>query len=313
MLCFQRPKRPKGFSRAVEPVLRAAKRAVAEGLPISDDDAPWRDDRFKRLFAEAQHDKCGYCETFALNHPAPMDHHAPKGAIHVLLREGEETDGVYRVRGRETLEVSSTGYYWLIVSWENWLLGCERCNTRWKGALFPTFEDDGSSLMEALRAAYALGGVDAAKVLLRASSFGSPNPRRPFTPLLLHPFGPEDPVDHLEYNDLGQIAPRNGSIRGRETIRTCGLYRESLQRARRPIAEDTFRLVRRLMGALDAEHWETAQSAARDLLSLGDARRSHAGMVRSIVLSQIGIRWPDLDALANKLDKRAARGKRRRA
>ena len=55
------------------------------------------------------------------------------------------------------------------------------------------------------------------------------------TPLLLHPFGAEDPVDHLRFNELGEICGITDE--GKATIEVCGLWRESLRDARSEKAE----------------------------------------------------------------------------
>jgi hypothetical protein len=216
----------------------------------------------------------------------------------VLLSEGFEALGLYNVREREMVEISNAGYHWLMLDWGNWLLVCERCNSGWKRTLFPVRED--SDLARVLEATYRIGGIDGVKALLRAKAPRRPSPHRKFTPLLLSPFGPEDPVEHLEFTILGQIVPRGGSDHGRETIRTCGLHRESLRRARQPIALDAFRYIDRLRCALVDNDFEKVRIAVEDLLSLGTEDRPHAGMVRSVVLSELGYRWGDIESLAKK-------------
>lgn len=201
MLRFQRPKPPPGFAREIGPALRATRKAIAAG---ERPELPELWGKHKAAFSAAQHGKCGYCEMFALNHPSAVDHFAPKGAVHVLVSDGIELEDLSNVRDRETREISGTGYYWIAYDWNNWLLACERCNTRWKGSLFPVREDPHPC---------------------------PPHPRRRYTALLLNPYGPADPVDHLDFNSLGQIFPRTGSAVGDATIRTCGLERESLRRA----------------------------------------------------------------------------------
>jgi hypothetical protein len=299
MLLFRRPGEPKGFSKHVAPARRAVRLAVAAGQKLDQIPEVWREEKHKRAFSVAQHGKCGYCETFALNHPAAMEHHAPKGELQVLVAEGSEAEDLYNVRDRETPEISATGFHWLALAWDNWLLACERCNTGWKRSLFPVRED--VAFLEAVEVAYRLGGIEAVKALLATKAPRPPHPRRKLTPLLLNPFGPEDPVDHLDFGRLGGIAARNGSDHGRETIRTCALHRESLRRIRQGIAMDAFRHVERLTHALAAQDLDAAGRAVHDLLSIGGEDRAHAGMVRCIVLSQLALRWPQLEALAKKL------------
>lgn len=306
MLRLRPPKQPKGFSKEVAAARRAVKSAIAAGQKLDAIPELWRDEKYKRAFSNAQHGKCGYCETFALNHPAAMEHFAPKGEVEVLLDEGVEADGLHHVRDRRTLAASSTGYHWLAFDWSNWLLACERCNTGWKRSLFPVREDLTPAFVQALEAAHRLGGIEGAKAFLVANPLPAPSRRRKVTPLLLNPFGPEDAVDHLAFSEIGQIAPRNGSEHGRQTIRTCGLHRESLRRARQGIAADTVRHTARLTRALAGDDFEKAHGAVQDLLSLGAEDRAHAGMVRCIVLSELALRWPDLKALEKKLKPAAA-------
>jgi hypothetical protein len=282
MLLFKRPRQPRGFVKDVTPARRMVARAVAAGNSLDTVPELWRDERYKEAFIAAQHGKCGYCETFALNHAPPMEHHAPKGEVQTLVAEGLEGTKArglsYRVVGRSTPTISTTGYHWLIYAWTNWLLACERCNTGWKRSLFPVQE---------------------------APHPCPPRPGRKVTPLLLSPFGPADPTEHLEFSERGEITPRGDSVRGRETIRTCGLHRESLRKVRSGIAGDTCREVRWLRDALlEGDHRDAWKSTQR-LLSLGGAERPHAGMVRSLVLSQLSLRWRDLELLAARLSKLA--------
>ena len=235
-----------------------------------------------------------------LEHPAAIDHHAPKAQVQVLLNDGFEAPGLYNVRERETVEISDRGYHWLMFDWKNWLLVCERCNSGWKRALFPLREDEDSESVRVRQTIYRLAGIEAAKAACPDASC-RPNRRRKVTPLLLGPFGPEDPVEHLEFTSLGDVVPRSGSEHGQATIRTCGLHRESLRKARQSFAEDAFRHSERLLWALRDNDLDKARAAVEDLLSLGAENRPHAGMVRSVVLSRLGYRWRDIENLAKKL------------
>lgn len=282
MLRFERPPRPKGFARIVGPFAREVRNAIAKGMPP---DFPEVWSQFKDQLCDAQHGKCGYCETFAMNHPAAVEHFAPKGDVHELIQEGQEANSLFNVKGRVTVQISPTGYHWLAYAWENWLLACERCNTGWKRSLFPVKE---------------------------APHPCPPAPSRSFTPLLLNPFGPQDPTEHLDFDSLSTVVPKGGSIYGEATIRTCGLDRESLRKAREGIAADANRHIDRLLKALAEDDYKSARNAAEDLLSLGSERRAHAGMVRSIVRCKLKASFSDLPALAKRLAMKASRGNARR-
>src|SRR5262249_48042689 len=153
---------------------------------------------------------------------------------------------------------------WLAFAWKNWLLACERCNSGWKRTLFPVRED--ANLGRALETVYRLGGMAGGETLLSEQAAPPPKPTPKNSTHVLSPFGPEDPVEHLAFTTIGQIAPRDGSEHGRETIRTCGLHRESLRRARQGIAMDVFRHIERLIRALADHDHDKSRAAIEDLL-----------------------------------------------
>lgn len=269
MLRFKRPRRPPRFAPPAPPPF---------------DESIWQ--KHKGAFIEAQLGKCGYCEQCSQNHPGAVEHHAPKGMVTELIAEGVEllpSATVKRAKpmGRVTATISATGYGWLAHDWNNWLFVCYTCNTDWKGSLFPV-RDNPRSL--------------------------PPQQGKKETALLLSPFGRADPVRHLLFSRIGQIGPRGRSARGEATIKTCGLARETLRRAREGIAGDTYRHVDRLISALKRNNLQRAHDAVVDLLSLGHERRAHAGMVRSIVSVELGY---DMAALA-RLQKRLASRRRKR-
>lgn len=207
-----------------------------------------------------------------------MDHYAPKSEIQELADPGAEHLLTASVSDRRTPAISRRGYWWLAYAWDNWLFVCERCNIAWKRCLFPVRE--------------------ANRVLPPAHTTKE-------TPLLLNPFGPADPILHLSFSSVGQIAPRNGSLRGEATIQTCGLDRESLRRQRQGISTTTDLLTDRVQLEINQQDFRHAHDAVVDLLSLGAAHRAHAGMVRAIVWAKLGCRWPDLKRLGATLLARA--------
>lgn len=240
-------------------------------VPIFDDTL-WK--KHKGAFIEAQHGKCAYCEQPSMNHPGAVEHYAPKSEVHELIADGKEKENTASVVGRETRQICPTGYWWLAYDWNNWLFACERCNTGWKRCLFP--------VREKTRKLPPRQGVRE-------------------TPVLLHPFGRVDPDRHLRFTELGQIVAHDGSDRGVETIRTCGLDRESLRRVREGFAEDAYRHVKVLQVSIVARDHHRASDAIKSLLSLGDNRRPHAGMIRSIVRAELGCDWSQLPMLSKRL------------
>ena len=57
------------------------------------------------------------------------------------------------------------------------------------------------------------------------------------SPLLLHPYGDEDPADHLVFGDRGTIAAREGSALGRNSIEVFNLAAGDLCTARQQAQE----------------------------------------------------------------------------
>jgi hypothetical protein len=277
VLRFRRPSEPSGFADSMREARESVRMQVADGVEPEFDDGLWK--QHKDTFIEAQCRKCGYCETFAINHPGAVEHYAPKSRIEELAEEGiEEVPGI-SVAGRKTPPVCDRGYWWLAYSWENWLFSCERCNTGWKRCLFPVWESP--------------------RLL-------PPQCENSETPLLLNPFGSIDPVEHLEFSSVGQIFARNASEHGNATIKTCGLDRESLRKARQNTALNAHRQVKRLLTALHENDLLRAYDATVDLLELGDEESAHAGMVRAIVRTELQRSWGELQKLHDRLAEQAS-------
>ena len=262
MLQLKRPRKPRGFEAAVRSAREAVEAAVACGNePVFE--PVWR--RYKAEFAQAQHHKCGYCEIKAFaGEPGDVEHYHPKAAVWALRDDpstwGREVPHLSNVEGRRHRVLSSRGYWWLAYEWKNYLLACDRCNSAWKASFFPVEE---------------------------ASRALPPDPRRPEMPLLLSPFGRRKPGRHLRFSDLGQVESVPSSPFGFETIRTCGLDRESLRDAREEKARKTYDLLQRLSSADGAK----AKEHMRDLVELGRVDYAHAGMVRAIFEDVVGTRW----------------------
>ncbi|MBT9556764.1 MAG: hypothetical protein IV100_12090 [Myxococcales bacterium] len=167
-------------------------------------DFPRRWDPWTGTFVTAQWKKCGYCECELQGGSPNVEHYAPKGNVTRLAEDGVEDPSTQRVNGRKEAPVHATGYWWHAYEWDNWLVACEKCNTRWKMNLFPVAEDP----------------------------HPPPAPGTAYTPLLLNPYQGPDPEEHLEFDSAGGVVARSGSQRGTDTIRTCGLDRPSLVEAR---------------------------------------------------------------------------------
>jgi hypothetical protein len=271
MVRFQRPEEPAGFADHVKHAKEHLAGAVHAGRKLkTKEDFPglWSD--YKREFSHAQKGKCGFCERDVRTHWGDVEHYRPKNGLEELPEDPDER-GVedehsgLLVKPRKLRWLFDSGYWWLAYEWRNYLLSCARCNRTWKRCLFPIAESPRSGPPEK-------GGAE--------------------TPLLLNPFGPEDPAKHLAFTDLGTVEPRDGSPMGRATIDTCGLDQPPLVRSRAAVA-------RRVKNILDdAELAETIEEQRRlrlRLLEMGQDDQPHAGMVRSIVEVEAGIAWTILE------------------
>ena len=162
-----------------------------------------------------------------------------------------------------TRRVSDRGYWWLAYTWENWLLACDRCNRAWKGTLFPVAEDPRPE----------------------------PAPDMVETPLLLDPFGSENPSTHLQFDPLGQVEAVPGSRMGFETVRTLGLDREQL----RGFREEKAKRIHALVCRLATVEGEQLEETVDDILDMGLPKSEYAGMVRIVFERETGLDWSTLE------------------
>ncbi len=253
MLRFKRPPKPKGFDEKMEPHRKTVADLVAAGEDPVFNEKLWQD--YKKDFSDVQHDKCGFCEAYvsATDHGA-VEHYRPKGCVSTLLEDGKEIHGGPQLRGRRVAPIDDgplcDGYWWLAYEWRNWLFACRICNSSWKLDLFP---------------------------LAGAPKPRSTGPGVDDRPLLLHPYGKAEPSRHLRFTDFGQI--EGTSRRGRETIRTLGLYREKLRKRRQKIALRMYDLIDKALDQLDAEE-EPDPMAMEEILRHGEAGENYADRVR---------------------------------
>lgn len=267
MLLFERPPRPTDFDDKMSARRREVRNAVEARRKPTFDDGTWK--AYKAHFADAQHGRCGFCESEVLpTETGDVEHFRPKGEISELIEEGREPrKWASNVEGRRLRTISEWGYWWLAYEWTNWLFACSRCNSGWKRTLFPVAEDPRQL---------------------------PPVEGQTETPLLLDPFGAEEPGNHLAFDALGQISPVAGSRTGAETIRVLGLTRESLRRPRQRIAERVFNLTVQFLAELD-EDKVPEPSIAEELIWHGDPKKApHAGMVRIVFEQSVPMTWSEL-------------------
>ncbi len=268
MLRFQQPPEPDGFGKTV-----ASAKAKIEHLRRADKTPRSKDFEnkwggYKPVLLAAQHMKCGYCEQKLGTHPGDVEHYRPKARLQELPEDktlwGREAKDAFNVEGRKLKEVSELGYWWLAYTWSNYLAACNRCNSGWKRNLFP---------------------VEGPRMPLE------PGRENEEIPLLLSPFGKEDPADHLVFDRLGLIKAKDSSHHGRATIDTCGLDRPSLVDARREKAARAHSLVRDYYGVKTAGE---RKKILADFVELGNESYIHAGMIRTIFQQEIGLPWAEV-------------------
>lgn len=264
----RRPSEPPDWRSVVHDAEDCVGRST-RGQPLAAGEVPfdplWT--AHKTTFSRAQHGKCGYCEMFIAADPdgGDIEHYRPKAQITELLDDpetwGAEVTGHNSrdpARPRHAPIVCERGYWWLAYDWENYLLACGTCNEKWKGNLFPIRGERRRAPTKK-----SCAGEDA---------------------LLLNPYGEIDPLEHLEFDKIGLITPRQDSKWGRETIRTCHLGRESLRRSRHPVASDAWTRISRVLIELAREPINELRlrRAVGRLLALGGSTKQHAGMVRGL-------------------------------
>ena len=249
-----------------------AKEAVAF-IGAKDNDL-WRKG-VKPHFMALQGRTCGFCER-KITDAGDVEHYRPKSAIFVLHpeRQGVELESLNNVSGRVFLKPPThgcheSGYWWLAYDWDNYLVACGICNQRWKNALFPIEGGHG-----------------------REPQQGDEHLERP---LLLDPYGTEDPVVHLAFSEFGV---EGLTAIGRATIETLGLNRPSLISSRLEKARQTLVTLKKIEIALDDGAASRVADLCGDLRTAGTFGNAHAGMVRCMAVQTMGIPWADIEGLA---------------
>lgn len=281
MIEHRRPAPPEGFRDAAHIATEDLHHRVREGETLVFDEQIWQ--RHKALFAAAQHSKCAFCDRRATTDDPHVDHFRPKSELWELSEDPgdrglEIHDGLPNIRGRRAAR-KTRGYYWLAHEWTNYLLICGTCNSKWKQCYFP--------------------------VISRERQW-PPAPDEPLEPpLLLNPFDDKAPWRCFVFDCSGHIAETPGSEKGRATIETCGLDRQTLQSDREGVAGDAYdhaRTIAKLASAVLETHTDDGDRAEfryalRSLCRIGGRARAHAGLVRSIAEQETGLLWEHLEKL----------------
>jgi len=282
MLRYKRPSEPPQFVIDVEPLRLSiakrigdlqkkalASRAASRKKPSKNRRAKekkhavkfahaWK--KYKDSFAYTQFNKCAFCECDVTKSGyGDVEHYYPKGEVWELSGSGDQ---------RTKKVLSPFGYWWLAYEWNNYLFACAKCNQKFKGSYFP--------IKEKAR---------------RLPPNQRPTKRFPKeTPLLLNPYGRIDPGKHLEFDLNGLVIKRGGSSFGNETIRTCGLNRVELARARENKALRAHELVQ----SLRKRGNQKDLSLLQDCYKLGRESQEHSGMVRAVFKDSGGLQWEEL-------------------
>ncbi len=137
-----------------------------------------------------QHDKCCFCEGKFKDNGFGDVEHF-------------RPKGAYKKYRLRTL--TYPGYYWLAYSWQNLMYSCEICNRAHKKNSFPLENED-----------------------TRKPYHDHQNNLEDEDRLLINPLE-EDPSDFIVFDNEMPL-PRNGSLKGKESIKTFGLERLNLSR-----------------------------------------------------------------------------------
>lgn len=186
MIRLRRPGIPSALARRAAAATRKLWDAWRDG-----DDLPkakravYANPEVKRALSGAQHGKCAFCETINPSSHGVVEHFRPK-------------DGWRQNRGDA---LQKPQYFWLAYAWENLLFACDVCNDRaHKENLFPIANPEHRATPD------------------------SPDPAME-EPLLIDPYGPHDPEDHIGWNSDVPVA-KDDSPCGRATIEVLGLDRD---------------------------------------------------------------------------------------
>jgi hypothetical protein len=264
---YERPPTPAGFHASVHDAEQAVEHAIRAGEK-PEFEPLWRD--YKPEFAMAQKSKCAFCDRNATTDDPDVDHFAPKAAVHELPAQPDDRgreihDGLPNMRGRKPERAFAPGYWWRAYDWSNYLLVCGTCNSKWKQCYFP----------------------------LDAPRQGPPVREVHESPLLLNAFDDQEPWRAFSFDEIGQI--QGLDARGKATVETCGLDRETLRKERAGIVKDAYRHAREFRR-------RGTRYALQNLCELGGDERNFAGAVRAIAKGVTSLSWEQLCFLLHSHD-----------
>jgi len=185
---------------------------------ISEPDPEILRDLKERFLIVVFHSKCAYCESkiFIENFPGEVDHYRPRGAVTANRKR-----------------IKHTGYFWLVYEWDNLLLVCHDCNSGHGEFIGDERISHPGKSME-----FPITGERVTSPPEDQTTW-TEDLKKEF-PLLLNPYH-DEPSDHISFDDMGVPYARDGSERGKETIKTCHLDRMGLCERRRSFAKELFK------------------------------------------------------------------------
>lgn len=195
----------------------ARAQAIADG-PGHEVSDLYKDVSVRVALDELFHGKCAYCEQCIRDTEWEVEHFRPKG---------------------RNATTGHMGYYWLAYTWENLLPACARCNKVRRDP--PTYADrkNGETAGKGVHFPIAAGTSHVSDPAIDVT-----NER----PLLLNPCV-DQPEDHIQFDVMGGVQPRNRSQQGDSTIQTVFLKRRTLTLLRHAAAKEAVQCMTHLVEA----------------------------------------------------------------
>ena len=214
-----------------------------------------------KFFAAIFGGKCAYCENdYEATSPVDIEHFRPK-----LKVTDADNRSVTLAGGQK-----HPGYYWLAFDWRNLLPSCEKCNRPpAKGTRFPL--ENGSPRTD------PTGPVSREKVLL-------------INPMEM------DPEQHLDFdfND-GMVKEKNGSGRGRMSIKIYDLNREPLRLKRKEVLDKQIKYrAHALVEVREEGDWTALRREVDDIKRFWDPKQPFSALWKTKTESLVRMMEQDL-------------------
>lgn len=190
------------------------------------------------LLKNVFHDKCAYCETRETRAPYHAEHFRPKGLITIKI-DGKKRQQTGTAVDENGNTIKHPGYFWLAYNWVNLLPSCNYCNTaQGKKNQFPVGKTHlavtrlTQEQVVALRQRLIQSKTRNDIYYLQPEDLDAFEDR-----LLLHPYL-DNPLDHLVFGEFGVVTAREGSEKGKHSIKVYNLDAGSLEAERQKAQDD---------------------------------------------------------------------------